>query len=245
MSVVAGCSLFDGVLLAADCRATIRVQNKPDTHSDSVLKVFALLPHTAIGFVGDIDIASFLLQSLLSQLSKRRRNDPISLSLWIPRLFRHQFKRYTEKRGHRSVVFMVASVLRDRRNIVERKAVAKLVEHIGFGHSPIQRNWIPGFLVEILKIPATYKWVEMPGTCRNILYTLASPNFKIRFFSNLVEESLVNFQLKISQVMKAVGFTFNDFDFVINPFQFTGMDRVFTMVQNAIAMAFKHFYKAV
>jgi len=64
-------------------------------------------------------------------------------------------------------------------------------------------------------------------------------------FSNLVEESLVNFQLKISQVMKAVGFTFNDFDFVINPLQFTGMDGIFTMVQDAIAMAFKHFYEAV
>jgi hypothetical protein len=45
--------------------------------------------------------------------------------------------------------------------------------------------------------------------------------------------------------MKAVGFTFNDFDFVINPLQFTGMDGIFTMVQDAIAMAFKHFYKAV
>jgi hypothetical protein len=83
MSVVAGCSLFNGVLLAADCRATIRVQNKPDIHSDNVLKVFALLPHTAIGFVGDIDIASFLLQCLLTKLRKRRRNDPISLSLFV------------------------------------------------------------------------------------------------------------------------------------------------------------------
>ena len=45
--------------------------------------------------------------------------------------------------------------------------------------------------------------------------------------------------------MKAVGFTFNDFDFIINPFQFTGMDGILTMVQNAIAMAFKHFYEAV
>jgi hypothetical protein len=34
--------------------------------------------------------------------------------------------------------------------------------------------------------------------------------------------------------MKAVGFTFNDFDFVINPLQFTGMDGIFTMVQDAI-----------
>jgi hypothetical protein len=69
--------------------------------------------------------------------------------------------------------------------------------------------------------------------------------FKKRFFSNLVEESLVNFQLKISQVMRAVDFTFNDFDFVINPLQFTGMDWIFTMVQDAIAMVFKHFYEAV
>lgn len=67
----------------------------------------------------------------------------------------------------------------------------------------------------------------------------------MRFFSELVEESLVNFQLKISQVMKAISFTFNDLDFVINPFQFTGMDGIFTMVQDAIAMAFKHCYEAV
>jgi len=45
--------------------------------------------------------------------------------------------------------------------------------------------------------------------------------------------------------MKAVGFTFNDFDFVINPLQFTGMDGILTMVQDAIAMAFKHFCEAV
>jgi len=44
--------------------------------------------------------------------------------------------------------------------------------------------------------------------------------------------------------MEAVGFTFNDFDFIINPFQFAGMDGIFTMVQDAIAMAFKHFCKA-
>ncbi len=69
--------------------------------------------------------------------------------------------------------------------------------------------------------------------------------FNFWFFSNLVEEGLVNFQGKISQIMKAVGFTFNDFDFVVNPFQFAGMDGVFTMVQDAIAMSFKHFYEAV
>jgi len=65
------------------------------------------------------------------------------------------------------------------------------------------------------------------------------------FFSELVEKSLVNFKGKVSQIVKAISFAFNDFNFVINPFQFSGMDRVLTMVKDAITMAFKHFYKTV
>ena len=185
MSVVAGCSLFDGVLLAADCRATIRMHNKPDIHSDNVLKVFALLPHTALGFVGDIDVASYLLQNLLIGLDKQRRKDPISLSQWIPRLFRNHYNRFTSKNGNRTVAFTVGSILRDRNNIVERKAVVELVKYICFGNSPIKRNWIPGLLMEILKVPEKYKWIEIPNTCRNLLYTIASPNFEIRSYSPL------------------------------------------------------------
>ena len=37
--------------------------------------------------------------------------------------------------------------------------------------------------------------------------------------------------------MKAVGFTLDNFDFVINRFQFTGMDGIFTMLQDAITMS--------
>ncbi len=185
MSVVAGCSLFEGVLLAADCRATIQMHNKPDIHSDNVLKVFALLPHTALGFVGDIDVASYLLQNLLIGLDKQLRKDPISLSLWIPRLFRNHYNRFTSKNGNRTVVFMIGSILRDRKNIVERKAVAELVKYICFGNSPIKRNWIPDFLMEILKVPEKYKWIEIQNTCRNLLYTIASPNFVIKSYSPL------------------------------------------------------------
>ena len=68
---------------------------------------------------------------------------------------------------------------------------------------------------------------------------------KMWFFSELVEESLVNFKCKVSQVMKTIGFTFNDFYFVIHPFQFASMDWILTMVKDAITMAFKHFYEAV
>ena len=65
------------------------------------------------------------------------------------------------------------------------------------------------------------------------------------FFSKLVEKSLVNFKGKVSQIVKTISFTFNDLNLVINPFQFSSMNGIVTMIKDAIAMAFKHFYKAV
>lgn len=180
MSVVAGCSLFNGVLIAADCRVTINQKNKSDIYSDNVLKVFALFPHTAIGFVGDVDVASYLLQKLILKLKARNHTDPISLSNWFPRLFRHEFSKYTTQYGKRTVYFMVASVLKGRPNIVERKAVVDLVNYIAFGKSPISRNFMPNFLIDILKLPEKYKWVTIQGTSQGILYVLSSPSFEIK-----------------------------------------------------------------
>ena len=45
--------------------------------------------------------------------------------------------------------------------------------------------------------------------------------------------------------MKAICFPFNDFDFIINPFQLTIMDGMFTVIKDAITMVFKHFYEAI
>lgn len=45
--------------------------------------------------------------------------------------------------------------------------------------------------------------------------------------------------------METIGFTFNDFDFVIDPFQFAGMDGIITMIQDTIAIAFKHLSETV
>ena len=179
MSVVAGCSLFDGVLLSADCRATIKLPKHPDIHSDNVLKIIAILPHTAIGFAGDIHPASYLIQSLLAELKNKKRKDPISLANWIPRLFRYRFKKYVTHHGHCIVNFMIASVLRDRPNIVKRKEIFELIKTIGFGNSPIKRNWIPSLLFNLLeKSGEKDEWIEVPNTCRNILYTLYSPTFR-------------------------------------------------------------------
>ena len=45
--------------------------------------------------------------------------------------------------------------------------------------------------------------------------------------------------------MKTISFAFNDFDFVIDPFQFAGIDWIITMVQNTVAIAFNHLSEAV
>lgn len=160
MSVVAGCSLFDGVLLAADCRATVQYLNQTALYSDNVLKVIAIHPNTAISFVGDINIAAHLLEKLLVNFKNRSRKDPISLSRWLPRFFRHEYQRFTSRFGERTIIFMIASVIKGRPNVVERKAVEELVKYIGFGHSPIQRNFMPSILIEIMKLPSKFQFLN-------------------------------------------------------------------------------------
>jgi hypothetical protein len=45
--------------------------------------------------------------------------------------------------------------------------------------------------------------------------------------------------------MVSIGFPFNDLYFIVNPFQFSGMDGIVTVIQNAITMAVQHFAKVV
>jgi hypothetical protein len=55
----------------------------------------------------------------------------------------------------------------------------------------------------------------------------------------------VNFESEVSHVIKSVDFTFNEFDFVIHPFLYPSTEGILTLVQDAIAMAFKHVCEAV
>ena len=45
--------------------------------------------------------------------------------------------------------------------------------------------------------------------------------------------------------MEAIRFTFNDFNFVIHPFEFTGMNGVLTVIQDSITISIKHLGKGV
>ena len=56
------------------------------------------------------------------------------------------------------------------------------------------------------------------------------PANKIWFFSDLVVESLIDFQGKVANIMKAIGFAFDDFDLVVHPLEHTSVDGVITVV---------------
>lgn len=202
MSIVSGCSLFDGVLLAADCRATLKHPNGTEIYSDNVLKVFAIHPNTAVAFVGDITIAAYLLGKLLSAFKNRNCKNPISIFNWLPRFFRYEYQKFTSQYGERSIIFMIASVIKDRPNVVERKAVEELTNYIFSGSGPIRRNFIPNFFIEIMKLPQNIKEVTIPGTCKGVLYVLASPFFHTREYLPLQFAAIGSGESAIEEIVK-------------------------------------------
>jgi len=73
-----------------------------------------------------------------------------------------------------------------------------------------------------------------------------TPNcFLFRFFSHLVArcKGIFNNKREIFFIMKAKGFTLNNFDFIINSLQPTGMNGISAMIDNSIGMSCKHFCK--
>ena len=60
--------------------------------------------------------------------------------------------------------------------------------------------------------------------------------YKIRIISKLVVESLVYFQCKVAQIMEPICFAFNNFYFVIDPFEFTGMNGVIAVVEDSVTI---------
>ena len=52
----------------------------------------------------------------------------------------------------------------------------------------------------------------------------------MRISSRLVGESLVNFQCKVAQIVEPIGFTFDDFYFVVDPFKLSVVNGVVTVV---------------
>ena len=61
--------------------------------------------------------------------------------------------------------------------------------------------------------------------------------FYIWFFSELVGESLIDFQCKVAYITESIGFALNDFNFVIYPFYLTSVDGVIAVVEDTVTMS--------
>ena len=185
MTVIAGVSLFNGVMLLSDCRVTVKSRGRPDVHCDVAQKIFPLTDTTVIGFAGDVSTASFILASALKQIKGRMRKDSISLLQWLPRFLRAAYNAFERKSHAGEVYFIVGSIMPDRPNIIERQKVAELMNTIALGSPSMQRNWIPEILVRVLQTPSSFQFVVIPGTVRGILYTMTFPNFEPKHLSPL------------------------------------------------------------
>lgn len=177
MSVIAGCSLFDGLLIGSDCRVTITKPGKPEIYTDNCQKLYAIADTSVIGFVGDLRPASQILQAMFIQLPHKRQ-DGASLLGWLPRLFRHE---YAKSGATQPIAFMVASCLLGRLNVVEREAVVRLMNQF----IAKKRTWGPAILAQLLMVPPQCSQIAIPGTCCGLLYTMHAPDFQPRLYRPL------------------------------------------------------------
>ena len=191
MSVIAGCSLFSGVIVVSDCRVTIQRSGKPDIYCDVAQKLFALTPEVVLGFVGDIGAAGPIIRNLLAQIAYKRANNktrelhPLLLTRWLPRYLRSAYKQLSNKWTINRIDFLVGGVIKDRRNIIERAKVVKIMDRFLHGNLSMQRSWLPGILVDILQTHGNNPFVVINNVPANLLFYMKSPNFTPHYLKPL------------------------------------------------------------
>jgi hypothetical protein len=186
MTVIAGVSLFNGVMLLSDCRVTIQRRGKADVHCDIAQKLFPLTQNAVIGFSGDVTTAAALLGELRRQLPGRKHKDTASLVQWIPRLLQSGVATLRAKKKRVAYVdFMLAGIAPDRANVVERAKVVELMKEIAFGDPSIQRGWVPDILMQVMLKPPEHKHVVIGNSPAGILCTMRYPSFQPQFFEPL------------------------------------------------------------
>lgn len=171
MTVIAGASLFNGVILVADTRVTVQRRLLPDRHCDVAQKLIELTPTTAVGFAGDVTTAATLIRAVQVELTKRKRTDGASIRRWLPGFLRHV---YANTSGARPVSMIVGSALPGRCNIIEKAKVAELVRKVARRQTQMQRHWMPGSVMGIMMQP--HQLVRV-GAVGNLLYALKAPDF--------------------------------------------------------------------
>lgn len=167
MSVVAGVSLLDGVLIGADCRITY--DGAGPTYRDELQKIIPIGSHTAIGLTGDIRTAAGLLLKI--RKAQQGRFETVELEQWLPRFLEHEFPTI---KNPQSVAFLVASVIPSRRNVVPKADILKAV----FDAFATQEQGVK-YLSETFRdvINAEHNLVAIEGSGEGHLFAMESPKF--------------------------------------------------------------------
>jgi len=184
VTIIAGVSLLNGVMLLADSRVTVTRQGE-DGHFDVAQKLLPIASWMAIGFSGDVAAAAFIIPQILHSSRKLRRADPITLLRWLPRVTRKLYSIFARMHGHRQIHFMIGATMRDRPNIVERSKVAEIVTSIATKQGTWHRDCVPDVFMRVLMTPPEVKTVRIDGTARGILATMAAPDFELREYPSL------------------------------------------------------------
>lgn len=174
MSVVAGCLLLDGVLIAADTRISYPKADGSQIHVDNAIKLLPYAPGTVIGYVGHVETAAALFTHLIHARGCKKRLDPFTLAHWIPRFLRAAFHRLPPELK-KDVTFMVASSVHDRPMVVQSATVRKILFD-----ALVNRRILPStFPLDLIREKAAD--VRLPNTCLGMLYTLGNPEFEPKF----------------------------------------------------------------
>lgn len=189
MTVIAAVSLLDGVMLMADSRVTVSRRGRRPYFCDIAQKIMPVTANLALAFSGDVRAAGMLMPALLRHARLRRRHDTVSLLQWLPRFMKETYRRMQAKprdgRPYGEVQFIVAGVIPDRTNVVERARVGELVRRAVSPESVSPRNWMPDSVMQILLRPAEENRVPIPGAPAVVLGVMRSPHFKLNFVDPL------------------------------------------------------------
>jgi len=111
MTVVLGQQFLQGVILMADCRASIQNGGSITPWRDNTQKVFFLDKHLIIGFAGDIDTAGSIIAFLGRQVHDRPKLGNIHIfARKAPALIKYAYEELSQNKKVGDVAFIVAGV---------------------------------------------------------------------------------------------------------------------------------------
>jgi hypothetical protein len=103
----------------------------------------------------------------------------------LPRLFQSELAKLRKKKRAAPVDFMLAGIVPDRTNVVERAKGVELMRGIASGGGSIKRNFVPDILMRVMMTSPDQKNVVIGNSPAGVLCTMRYPTFEPRLIKPL------------------------------------------------------------